>query len=148
MKRLEIGFVVLTIVVVVLKAMTISNGAVIIIAFLLLALLHYIFGFALFNGVEAKNLFKVEYYQKNFSISQTIFAVFLGWGFSVLDLGILFRLKEWPGNEIMMFVGGVGIVVLGALFMQKIKEKKHLLRENFIRIGVGLIYVLVVWQAF
>ncbi|PZR19316.1 MAG: hypothetical protein DI539_14440 [Flavobacterium psychrophilum] len=77
----------------------------------LLAMLYFYFGFAFFNGIRTRDMFKKSSYAgiKGVRIPG---AIFTGMLLSVAVVGILFKVMMWPGASFMLLVGIVPFFVL------------------------------------
>ncbi|MBS4012795.1 MAG: hypothetical protein KGZ97_03400 [Bacteroidetes bacterium] len=88
----------------------------------LMSSFYYVLGFALFNGVTFKGLFKKESY-KNTNAAKIIGAVIIGWALSVLIIGSLISMQKWPGGELMLLIGlilfATTFIVSGIFFLLK-----------------------------
>ena len=112
----------------------------------ILAMLYWPLGFALFNDISVRDLFKSKSYQV-FRGGRLVVTIALGIGLSILVLGILFTLNRYPGNKVML-LNGLLITGLSSLWLlwQFMKTKDSLTIRNLIRgvifFGLGLILYL------
>ncbi|MFD2602203.1 GldL-related protein [Flavobacterium suzhouense] len=84
----------------------------------LLSVLYFYFGFAFFNGIRARDMFKKSSYAgiKGIRIPGAIFTGMLS---SVAVIGILFKVMMWPGASVMLLVGIVPFFVLTLITIVK-----------------------------
>ncbi len=138
---LEIIFAILSIIGLVLAQLHIPGGiAISTFSVLLLAFTHYLLGFALFNGVNFKNIFKRNFYNENdIKTGKIIAAVLAGWTFSVIEIGVLFKILHWPGGQVMLIVGLISTIFTGAFLLFQTKYRKNIFRNNIIRISILLV---------
>jgi hypothetical protein len=108
----------------------------------ILAGFYYFLSFALFNGISFKGIFKESSY-KNISAFRIISAIIAGWAFSVLFIGIFFKLEVLPYAKNLMIVG---LAVSGSIFIISLisflRSKSDYFRQILFRIviigGIGL----------
>lgn len=110
-----------------------------------LAFLYFYFGFALFNNLRFRDIFKQETYQ-SVPARKLIYAALSGIFLSVSVLAFLFNLLHLPGAFVMLTVGLVGC--LGLLFPvwsnyrhSPAKPQRNLL----IRLGSVLLLHAIIW---
>jgi hypothetical protein len=63
-----------------------------------------------------------------------------GWGLSILYLGIMFSIQNWPGNKPMLVSGTT--IIIAVLFLEKYKNltsQKSLLRIILVVIGIAFL---------
>ena len=70
----------------------------------LLADVYLLLGFALFNDISFKKIFKKKSYE-GLSILRIIGSVAAGYAFAVALIGILFKIQHYPGANLMLIVG-------------------------------------------
>ncbi|HCW06493.1 MAG TPA: hypothetical protein DGG95_03900 [Cytophagales bacterium] len=113
---------------------------------LLLSMLYFYFGFALFNGIGFRAMFKKSSYA-GVSVGKISGAIALGLALSSVLIGILFKLMFWPGANEMIMIGGTGllIILLVASVVMVIKKKSldSFYKGIFLRGSVALIFALV-----
>lgn len=117
------------------------SGILLAIAMLSLSMFYYIFGFTMLNNKILKNsIHKTTY--------RILFAVGIGWTFSVVFIGALFKLEHLPYANYITLVGLISscLIIGFALFLTlKVKSIyfiQILLRAVIIASG-GLIIFLV-----
>lgn len=80
----------------VMKFMLVPGAGIIItLSLLSIAIMYYFLGFALFNEIPGRAIFKKESY-KGTSVLRIIGAIGAGMGISMICNGILFKLQDWP----------------------------------------------------
>ncbi|HOH23434.1 MAG TPA: hypothetical protein PLB61_08870, partial [Bacteroidales bacterium] len=89
-----------------------------------LALLYYFLGFALFNRIGFKEIFKQESY-KDISTQRIIGSIGAGWAISLICLGILFKLQHFPGSKILLIVGLIATLLVLAIALTEYKKTKE-----------------------
>lgn len=111
-----------------------------------LSLLYFFLGFAIFNDIPLKNIFKRESYQA-ISPAKLIGTIGLGFSFSEITFGILFKMMNYQGSTTQL-VGGLFfvIIILIVALLQYRKNKSNFYKNIFLRIliigGLGLITLL------
>ena len=143
MKRFEKLLIILAIVGYVLKMLLIPGGSMLFYyCSIILWWLYFLLGFAFFNGIRLKALFKKESYT-GIPMLHILGAVFTGLALSVGVLGILFKLMTWPGAGINLFVGM--IVCLAIIIIIAIRRKdKYKLYYNRMLIRLVTVTILCV----
>jgi len=98
-----------------------------------LMMLYFYVGFAMFNGILLKEIFKKKTYD-GISTLRIIGAFFSGIGLSTILTGILFRLQHWPGGNFQLMIGLIfsGIIMI-LLILKYIKGKELFYKEILIR---------------
>lgn len=120
-----------------------SSGLSILAAFALI-LLYFFFGFALFNNIRIRGIFKRNSY-KNISVLRILGSIFVGICLSITVIAILFHFQVWPGAIAMMYLWPIGMIlvllaVLSKWFLTKDSFYKGILK----RIGIfGLLALIL-----
>jgi hypothetical protein len=115
MKKAEIALVIILIVGITFIFLHYPGGAMLsIITFLSLSGLYAYFGFAFFNGIRFRNITKKESY-KNLNKFMIATSILTGIGFAILINGILFKLLNWTGANLML-IAGLATSLTGFLF--------------------------------
>lgn len=122
------------------------SGLLLFISLMILGSLYFYLGFALFNNIQLKHAFKSESY-KEIKTIQVVLSVCFGLGLSILTIGILFTLQNYPMQRIFISVG----IITTALFLLlnlivsraelKTQNGKVLRAAVFIIIGVILLII-------
>lgn len=116
MKRFEIALIAITILSLTLQLFHIPGGIfLMVISSTLLSIFYYVLGFALFNGISGRMIFKRESYQ-NMKPWHILGAIVLGWTYSTLILGIMFKVLLLPGASMMLIVGLGWVVLFSIVF--------------------------------
>jgi len=110
-----------------------------------LAFLYYPFGFALFNRIGFRQIFKKKSYE-GLSALRIIGSIGAGMAFSVVCSGILFKTLHWPGADFMLINGLVPtlivlIIALIKYFKTKGKFYIGILKRTAIIGTLGLLFV-------
>jgi uncharacterized membrane protein len=122
------------------------SGLLLFISLMILGSLYFYLGFALFNNIPLKHAFKSESY-KEIKTIQVVLSVCFGLGLSILIIGILFTLQNYPMQRIFISIG----IITTALFLllNLIVSRAELKKQNgkvlraavFIIIGVILLII-------
>lgn len=125
MKRIEQIAAVLTAIGILMKLFLISGGAIVFgISLTLLATIYYPLGFFYFNSVPIDGIFKKETYKK-ITITRGIGSFGGGLIFSILCIGILFKLLQLPGAGVMLTTGfKIGILFLVITLIKYLKNRE------------------------
>jgi hypothetical protein len=87
-----------------------GNGVLITLSVCLLASFYIILGFALFNGIGFRGLFKANSY-RGVRITRFLFGTVTGFTLTNMLVGILFKVQYWPGAETVL-IGGISAGIL------------------------------------
>jgi hypothetical protein len=105
MNKLEKTLVIVTLVALILKYLAVPGMSLFVVIGLLgLALLYFYFGFALFNGIGFKGIFKKESYIE-ISKYKIFAAVLVGVSLSMICIGLLFKVQHWFGFSTYLYAG-------------------------------------------
>lgn len=124
-----------------------GGGTLIVVSILSISLIYYFLGFALFNQIPLKTIFKKDSY-KGISYLRIFGAVGAGFGISMICNGILFKIQNWPLglSSLGMGLALTSIVLVIAIF-KYIKTRSNFYLPIFKRIAVigilGLILFLI-----
>lgn len=108
-----------------------------------LAILYYVLGFVVFNGIGFRQLIG-KGGLKGLGWMRIIWGVLMGFGTSMISMGLLFKMQIWPGAETMLLSGSfltLMMVVAGLIAYLKNRAawlKPPLLRATIIA-GIGLL---------
>jgi hypothetical protein len=147
MKKLERLLGIIFLVAIFLKFNLIVGGNILSYAsLLLLTLIYYPLGFAFFNEIPLKSVFKKSSY-KGITAWKIIGTIVLGMGFSAICIGTLFKLLNWPQANLNIIAGLVTIfIVLVISLIRFAKSKNDFYKGIFNRIaiigGFGLIMAI------
>ena len=147
MKKLEVIFATIILVGLIFKILFLPFASMFVISCTALSALYMYFGFALFNNIPFKRLFKKEPYNEDISEKTGIrigFAIAIGFALSLLLIGILFNIQRWPMSRIML-IQGFTFLVLFSIFglVRYIQTKSKFYKRIFIRViiigGIGFV---------
>ncbi len=135
MKKTEIILVILSIIVLGLKLLLIPGiNLLVILTLSALAMLYFYFGFALFNNIQLRTIFKKDSYQ-DISSLRILGAVCSGLALSMAITGILFKFLSWPGSFANLMAGLVGIIIVAIIGTIKyFKSKSNYYTKIFKRL--------------
>ena len=106
------------------------------------AMFYYVAGYFILNDVSLKMLLK-ERKGKNVSIPILFGSIMAGWDFSIIALGILFKLMFFPGADNMLVTGIILLTILqiGSLFIRKTNPETfaRFFNRVIIFFGAGLL---------
>ncbi len=112
MKKTEITILTISIIAIALNFFLVPGGSVLTVFSLsFLATIYFYFGFALFNTIRLRNIFKKESY-KDIASQRIIGAIGAGVALSITTLGVLFKLLSWPGATVNLIAGLLGIIIV------------------------------------
>ena len=94
-----------------------------ILAFGILSLLYFFLGFALFNQIRFRDIFKKISYQ-NIKPLRILGAVGTGISLSITLNGILFKVMFWPGSYTNMIVGIFSLLIIVVFSLIKNSKNK------------------------
>jgi len=148
MKTLEkvIGLVI--IISLIMKLTLIPGGSILaVISLTTLACIYYPLGFAFFNKIRLRKIFKRDSY-KGLTKFRIIGAIGIGMGLAAICIGILFKFQHWPGADTYLSSGLVTtLIILIVAMIRFIKSKDNFYKRIFKRIaiigGFGLILTIV-----
>lgn len=104
MRKLEKVLVILIAIAALTKLIPILGFSIVLtFAALILSFLYLVFGFAVFTKIGFKDIFKRASY-KLLKPRDIIISILTGYAFSMLVLGLLFKLSYWPAATIMSFM--------------------------------------------
>lgn len=123
-----------------------SGGILTVLTLSILSIIYVFLGFALFNDIRLRNIFKKESYT-SVSGLRILGAVGAGWALSATINGLMFKFQSWPGADSNLGVGLVGLLIVTIIGTIKYsKNKSEYYTRIFMRIaifgGLGLILML------
>ena len=148
MKLLEKILAILILIVFVLHLILVPfSGALLTIFLLIIALIYYPFGFAFFNNIRLRNIFKKKSY-KGISVLHIIGAIVVGMALSVICVGILFKIQGYPMANFLLtdgLISSVIILIIGLIKYLKSKSSYYSFMLNRIAIigGIGLLFLFI-----
>ncbi len=121
MKKLETILLGLFFLSIILKIFSLPGGELILLlSGASLAMFYYVAGYFIMNDVSLRRLLR-ERKSKNVSVPVLFGSIMAGWDFSIITLGILFKLMFFPGADNMLVAGIILLTVLqiGSIFIRK-----------------------------
>ena len=110
----------------ILKLALITGGSILfVLSILVLSLIYYPFGFAFFNQVILRRIFKKESY-KGISVLRIIGAIGVGMALSAICIGTLFKIQEWPGANTNLKAGLISSILILIISIYKYLKFKAL----------------------
>lgn len=147
MKKLEKILGAIIILSLAMKVTFIPGGAILnILSLAILSWIYYPLGFAFFNQIRLRHIFKKSSYQ-GISALRIIGAISIGMALSGICSGILFIIQHYAGGE-KMLIAGLGytgiilIIVLFKFFKRKDIFYKRILKRIAIIGGFGLLLLV------
>jgi putative Mn2+ efflux pump MntP len=124
-----------------------QNSLIVALFFLPLSLLYFYLGFALFNGIRLRDIFKADFY-KDIGVWRIAIAIGTGIALSNLTIGFMFSILSYPLAETMLIFGIALAVIMIILALIKNAREKHQFYKNIavrcaIFIIIGVIFLLV-----
>jgi hypothetical protein len=149
MKILEKIMAIVAILAIVMVYFNIPYGVFLsIISFTVLSWIYYPFGFAFFNGIHLRRIFKKESY-KGVSALSIVGAIFAGMALSTLCTGILFTIASYAYAERFLSIGlfSTGLILIAVLIIM-LRNRAVFPKKIFIRIlTIGSLgFVLFIWS--
>ncbi|MFT3796509.1 hypothetical protein [Flavobacterium sp.] len=116
-------------------------------AFMILSILYFWLGFAIFNNIGFRKIFNRESY-RNISQSKIIGAVGAGVSISLTMIGILFTAMFWPGSGANLMLGLIGLAVVCIIsFIKNSNQKSEyyskILNRSMIFGIIGIVLMFV-----
>lgn len=112
-----------------------GHGILMVLSSTILSLLYTYFGFALFNNIRFRNIFKKKSY-KNISTRNITIAIISGIIFGLAMLGVLFKFQSYPGTAALLNPGAIGIILIfitGIIFYFILNKKEIFFKKLLIR---------------
>ncbi len=148
MKKAEIIIATLSIIALGLNLLLIPGGGVLTVLTLsTLSMIYFYLGFALFNDIKLRRIFKKDSY-KEISSLRILGAVVAGFALSMTTIGFMFKFQSWPGADFNLGAGLVGLLIvtiIGAIKYSKNKSNYYIriFKRTAILGGLGLILMLI-----
>lgn len=119
------------------------NSVVVSLFFVVLGLLYFYLGFALFNGIRLRNIFKADSYN-GLGTWRILLAVGTGMALSELTIGFMFTILNYPMAKSLIIFGIVLTVIMIILaLIRNTKEKNQFYRYIILRCLVFVIIAVV-----
>ncbi|MBS2099514.1 GldL-related protein [Carboxylicivirga linearis] len=95
---------------------------------IIIVVLYLLLGFAYFNDINFKSIFKFEYldYHSPISKRRLKFSAYSGLGLTTIAIGIFFKIKHYPGASVILILGFIMVLALFIALYLKKKENKDL----------------------
>jgi hypothetical protein len=123
------------------------SGVLLTISLLTISLIYYPFGFAFFNNIRLRNIFKKVSY-KSVTVLHIIGAIVIGMALSDICVGILFKIQGYPMANYLLIVGLIStaiILIIGLI--RYLKSKSSYYSFMFKRIAIigfiGLFFLII-----
>lgn len=148
MKKAEKILVLIAVLAFALSFTTITGrNLLMILVFMILSMLYFYLGFAIFNSIGFRQIFKKASY-KNISQLKIIGAVGTGISLSLTLIGILFKTMFWTGSYIILVFGILSLSIISIILLVKhINQKSNYSTKILIRsmlfglIALGLLII-------
>ena len=148
MKKSEIVLAILSVIALVLNLLLIPCSEILTCLSLLgLAIIYHYLGFALFNNIKLKNVFKKDSY-KGITKFRILGAIGAGFSLSMTVIGIMFKFQSFPGASFMLIGGLIGLLIVTIIgIIRYSKNKSDYYTKIFKRVaiigGIGLVLILM-----
>ncbi|MDI1235642.1 MAG: hypothetical protein PSX81_15295 [bacterium] len=128
----------------ILNGFTKISSTLLLISSSLLAILYFAFGFLLINNKHLYKIFSKSTYE-DLNTLKIILSIFLGFVFSNIIIGILFKLMLWPASEPMIMTSGLTIIVgLIVLVIIQLVTHKILFVQN-LRYFIWTVFFAIIY---
>ena len=147
MKKGEIILATISIISLGLNLLLIPGGGILTVLTLsTLSMVYFYFGFALFNDIRLRKIFKKDSY-KDISSLRILGAVGAGLALSMTIIGLMFKFQSWPGADNNLIAGLLGLVIVTIIGVLKYMQNKsdyytRILKRVAIFGGLGLVIIL------
>jgi len=147
MKKGEIILATISIISLGLNLLLIPGGGILTVLTLsTLSMVYFYFGFALFNDIRLRKIFKKDSY-KDISSLRILGAVGAGLALSTTIIGLMFKFQSWPGADNNLIAGLLGLVIVTIIGVLKYMQNKsdyytRILKRVAIFGGLGLVIIL------
>ncbi len=144
MKLTEKILVGLTIIAILLKCFFVPGaGPLFVLVQTSLSILYFAFGFALFNGIRLRHIFKSSAYS-GISVMKIVGAALMGIALSMASVGFVFKIQMWPGAQVMLLSSIFPtFIILIIVFIKYIVSKSKFYLHALIRCTIFSILAIV-----
>lgn len=148
MKKAELILGAITLIALVLNLfLTPYSGVLTVLSLSALSAMYMYFSFALFNGVRLRHIFKKASY-KEIPAMRIVGAVLTGFALAATIMGLLFKIQYWPGANVNLAVGVIGlaiVLIVGAIKYSMTKSKYYtgIFKRIAVYGGLGLILLIL-----
>ena len=153
MKKLELVLIIGAVVGLVMNLFNVPLDSLIVAVFLItLGCLYFYFGFALFNDIRFRDIFKADPY-KGLGIWRILIAIGTGIASSWLTIGFMFSILNYPMAGTFLIVGVVfaAIMIILAL-IRNARDKNQFYRNIILKclvfIIIGVVFLMLPEQIF
>lgn len=101
-----------------------SGNILLILAFVIEADLYFLFGFALFNQINIKQIFKSDSY-KEINLEHILGSIGVGFALSMVFIGSIFKLSHWPDSLVLLIIGTSISLIAAIVFIIKYFKSKE-----------------------
>ena len=114
------------------------SSLLLVLSIMFLSSFYLVLSFALFNKIRLREILKDDSYKATNS-KNIIISVFSGFSFSIVLIGILFKLLLWPGGQIQLTVGIVSLMFSVLIVFTLIKKDRafFILKRAFLFLGIS-----------
>ena len=101
-----------------------------------LADLYFLFGFALFNQIDFKEIFKSKSYTE-INKHKIISSIIISIGFAMILVGAIFKFNHWPGSTLLLVFGTlISLISAVAFIFSYFKSKDNFYLRVLKRIAI------------
>lgn len=120
-----------------MKLLYLPGGDIlIVVSFTLQATIYFYLGFAFFNGIRLRKIFKKESFE-GIKSGRMIGAILFGMALSTAVIGLMFFILSLPGSDLMINVAAIWIgVALVVSLIRYLVNKSSFFKRVFIRIAI------------
>ena len=122
-----------------------GNHVFVVTSLTILSYYYFLFGFAIFNNIKTKNIFKNTSY-KNISPLHIIFSVLLGMSLSVLVNGIMFYIQNWSPENDLFFIGQSSVFIILILYLIFFKKQIQNFKSIFLRSLIIIVLGIIIYS--
>jgi hypothetical protein len=124
-----------------------GGGIATVLTLFILTSIYFYLGFALFNGIRFRQIFKKESF-KGISNLKMVGAVGTGFSLSMIIIGILFFIQSWPDPKASIIMGLTLILIIMTISLFKYwktrsKYYKNILIRIVIIASIGLVVLFI-----
>lgn len=133
MKKTELILIGLVVLALLLKFLHLPGSEILTILSLSSISVYYMYlGFALFNNLKFRKIFKKGSY-KGISTNRIIGGIVTGLALSISAIGILLKFQSWPGASMQLGFGLFGLGIVTVISLIKIKKSTDNYYQNILR---------------
>lgn len=147
MKRVEKVFLIILIVSLIYKYLYgVGSSLLLLLSINILAVFYLYFSFALLNDIEFRKIFKKASYPKNVRKRLAI-SIFTGIAISTSLMGILFKIQDYPGADLLSLVSLGFTMALSLITLYKnYKVDGDFYFNVFIRVGITALIIISMFK--